>query len=136
MAIALMLSCRYSVRMAKILVVDDDSSIRMFLSATLKRAGHDIDTQPNGVEALEWLKSGKAPDYDLMLADIVMPGMDGIELAQKAGKEMPEMRVMFITGFAAVTMGENKGQNTHARILSKPFHLKDIVMHVSEVLAA
>lgn len=120
--------------MARILVVDDDASMRDFLAAILRRSGYDVDSRASGVLAHEWLQDDAAPDYDLLLADIVMPGMDGLELAQKAAKLKPEMRVMFITGFAAVSVGDHKGINPHARILSKPFHLKDIAQHVADIL--
>lgn len=122
--------------MARILVVDDDSSMCDFLAAILRRAGYDVDTKHNGVEAHEWLQTDNAPDYDLLLADIVMPGMDGLELAQKAAVLKPKMRVMFITGFAAVSVGDHDGISTHARVLSKPFHLKDVALHVADILAS
>ena len=70
--------------------------------------------------------------FDLLLTDIVMPEMDGIELAQKASAIDPSIRVMFITGFAAVAL---QGGRTapEAKLLSKPFHLKDLVMEVDRI---
>jgi two-component system cell cycle response regulator CpdR len=66
--------------------------------------------------------------------------MDGIELAQKATALHPSIKVMFITGFAAVAMGARNPQlnpqQTDTRVLSKPFHLKDLVDQVSQLLAA
>lgn len=122
--------------MARILVVDDDSSMRMFLAKMLERAGHDVIVKSNGIEALDELSPVQESAYDLMLADIVMPGMDGIELAQRASDIRPDMKVMFITGFAAVSMGQQNQEMPQTRILSKPFHLKDLVKHVDDVLAA
>ena len=74
----------------------------------------------------------EAESFDLLLTDIVMPEMDGIELAQRAGEIRPEMRVMFITGFAAVTLKAGKAM-PQARVLSKPFHLRDLVMEVDRM---
>ena len=70
--------------------------------------------------------------FDLLLTDIVMPEMDGIELAQRASALDPAIRVMFITGFAAVAL---QGGRTapEAKLLSKPFHLKDLVMEVDRM---
>lgn len=121
--------------MARILVVDDDASMRDFLCALLRREGYDVDQQVNGVVAHEWLQDAQCPKYDLLLSDIVMPGMDGLELAQKAAPIQPDMKVMFITGFTAVSVGDHGGVTPHARILSKPFHLKDIALHVADILA-
>ncbi|WP_164147693.1 response regulator, partial [Stenotrophomonas maltophilia] len=73
--------------------------------------------------------------FDLLLSDIVMPEMDGIELAQKASEIAPDMRVMFITGFAAVTLKAGK-QVPQARVLSKPFHLRDLVLEVDRLFEA
>ena len=74
----------------------------------------------------------RSDHFDLLLTDIVMPEMDGIELAQKASAIDPAIRVMFITGFAAVAL---QGGRTapEAKLLSKPFHLKDLVLEVDRM---
>jgi two-component system cell cycle response regulator CpdR len=83
-----------------------------------------------GTDALALVESGES--YDLLLTDIVMPGMDGIELAQRVSVLAPTTRVMFITGFSAVTLraGEALPQ---AKVLSKPFHLRDLVLEVDRM---
>ncbi len=127
--------------MANILLAEDDESMRKFLAMALERAGHKVTATHDGLEALAQLGIPEKP-FDLLLTDIVMPGMDGIELAQKATKARPELKVMFITGFAAVAMGQ-KGQKDPAaptpntpRVLSKPFHLNDLVEQVESLLKA
>jgi two-component system cell cycle response regulator CpdR len=125
--------------MARILIAEDDPSMRQFLALALERAGHSVDVREDGLEALNTLentlKDGQS--YDLLLADIVMPGMDGIELSQRAAKLAPAMKIMFITGFAAVIL-DQQGQKPDANteILAKPFHLKDLVDRVEHLLAA
>lgn len=120
--------------MAKILLAEDDQSMRDFLTIALGKAGHDVTAITNGLEALEILEHDQ--DFDLLLTDIVMPGMDGIELSQMATTACPDMKVMFITGFAAVAMGQNRIKNKDAKVLSKPFHLKELVNQVDKILQA
>lgn len=122
--------------MAKILLAEDDSSMRGFLTTALIKAGHEVEARTDGLDALQALQQAENGDFNLLLADIVMPGMDGIELAQKATDLHPAIKVMFITGFAAVAMGARNPQRTQARVLSKPFHLKDLVDQVNQLLAA
>ena len=74
----------------------------------------------------------KTEPFDLLLTDIVMPEMDGIELAQKAAQIAPDIRVMFITGFAAVALKAGR-KAPDAKVLSKPFHLKDLVAEVERM---
>jgi two-component system, cell cycle response regulator CpdR len=119
--------------MARILLAEDDSSMRTFLANALKRAGHDVEDHSDGVSAHEALE-GRS--YDLLLTDIVMPGMDGIELARRAAEIDPAMRIVFITGFAAVALSPTVPAPRDARVLSKPFHLKDLVTEVERVIAA
>jgi len=120
--------------MAQILIAEDDDTMRHFLKMALNRAGHEADLAADGLEALQALESDKV--YDLLLADIVMPGMDGIELSQKAAALRPDLKVMFITGFAAVAMNQQNPTHNAARVLSKPFHLKELVDQVESLLAA
>ena len=70
--------------------------------------------------------------FDLLLTDIVMPEMDGIELAQRAAALAPTMRIMFITGFAAVAL-KSGATPPNAKVLSKPFHLRDLVLEVDRM---
>ncbi len=122
--------------MAHILLAEDDRSMREFLTQALSRAGHSVKSCENGLEAMETLEREGCGDYDLLLTDIVMPGMDGIELAQKATNICPDLKVMFITGFAAVAMGQKNMIEGRSKMLSKPFHLKDLVDQVESLLKA
>lgn len=117
----------------RILLAEDDDSLRTFLAAALEKAGYDVDAVGDGLEALEAVH---AISYDLLLADIVMPGLDGIELARRATVVCSDMKVMFITGFAAIAMNRQNSMPEHSRMLSKPFHLRELVDHVNEMLAA
>lgn len=121
-----------TVNMANILLAEDDDAMRQFLATALSRAGHRVASHRDGREALAALDRR----YDLLIADIVMPGLDGIELARRARAAQPGLRVMFITGFAAVALDEGKPVVEGATVLSKPFHLRDLVSQVKDLLAA
>ena len=114
----------------RILLAEDDDAMRTYLERALEKAGYEVDSVDRGTAALPLLEQRR---YDLLLSDIVMPEMDGIELAQRCNEISAETRVMFITGFAAVTLKAGKAM-PQARVLSKPFHLKDLVLEVARTL--
>ena len=114
----------------RILLAEDDEAMRTYLERALGQAGYSVDAVDRGTEAIPLLEGDT---YDLLLSDIVMPEMDGIELAQRCNEISPSTKVMFITGFAAVTLKASREQ-PHAKVLSKPFHLRDLVMEVERVL--
>ena len=116
----------------KILLAEDDNDMRRFLARALTKAGYEVVSFDNGKAAYDRLRE---EPFELLLTDIVMPEMDGIELARKATELDPDMKVMFITGFAAVALNsENKPKD--AKVLSKPFHLRDLVNEVERLLKA
>lgn len=115
--------------MVRILLAEDDSSMRLYLTRALENVGYLVTAVDRGTAALPLLQPGA---FDLLLTDIVMPEMDGIELAQKAAAIAPEMRVMFITGFSAVALRAGSVAPT-AKVLSKPFHLRDLVLEVDRL---
>ncbi len=119
--------------MVKILLAEDDGDMRRFLERALEKAGHDVVSYEEGASAFEALK---VSSVDLLLTDIVMPEMDGIELARRASELDPKMKVMFITGFAAVALHPDSQAPQDAKVLSKPFHLKDLVAEVEKMMAA
>lgn len=114
----------------RILLAEDDEAMRVYLERALVKAGYAVDSVDRGTDAIPLLEGG---GYDLLLSDIVMPEMDGIELAQRCNDVSPQTKVMFITGFAAVTLKASREQ-PHAKVLSKPFHLRDLVLEVERVL--
>lgn len=117
--------------MIRILLAEDDDVMREYLARALEKAGYAVSSVDRGTAALPLLETER---FDLLLTDIVMPELDGIELAQRAGVIAPEMRVMFITGFAAVAL--KSGPPMDARVLSKPFHLRDLVAEVDRMFVS
>ena len=115
--------------MIRVLLAEDDAVMREFLARALEKSGYDVQSVDRGTAAIPLLEAEK---FDLLLTDIVMPEMDGIELAQKAAIMAPEMRVMFITGFAAVTLKAGQAL-PQAKVLSKPFHLRDLVLEIDRM---
>ena len=119
--------------MAKIILAEDDNDMRRFLVKALQNAGFDVISFDNGLSAYQRLRE---EPFELLLTDIVMPEMDGIELARRASELDPDLKIMFITGFAAVILNNDIAAPKDARVLSKPFHLKDLVREVDRLLAA
>jgi len=119
--------------MARILLAEDDDSMRAFLAKALENAGHEVVTYGEGLQAHERLKSDV---FDILLTDIVMPEMDGIELARRAAELDPTLKIMFITGFAAVALNPEAHAPHDAKVLSKPFHLRELVAEVERLMAA
>ena len=117
----------------KILLAEDDNDMRRFLVRALSNAGYQVISFDNGRSAYERLRE---EPFELLLTDIVMPEMDGIELARRATELDPDLKVMFITGFAAVALNAAQQTPKDAKVLSKPFHLKDLVNEVDRLLAA
>lgn len=118
--------------MARILLAEDDDQMRAFLGRGLRRAGHEVDAVGDGEAALARLDDA---EYDLLLADVVMPGIDGIELARRMIVRQPAIRVMFITGFAAVTVPADCFLSHRPRILAKPFHLRHLIAEIDALLS-
>ena len=119
--------------MAQILLAEDDSTMRQFLTAALEKVGHKVIPCEDGLSALEQAEN-HAGDIDLLLADIIMPGLDGIELSQRVMELCPGAKVVFITGFSGVAVTANQSNESHARVLSKPFHLNDLIEQIETVL--
>ncbi|WP_309605462.1 cell cycle two-component system response regulator CpdR [Phenylobacterium sp.] len=118
--------------MPRILLAEDDDSLRGFLARALERAGFEVTACADGDAAAAVLDQ----EWDLLLTDIVMPGMDGIEVARQAAALHPGLRIMFITGFAAVALAASDQTPPGAKVLSKPIHLREIVSEVERMIAA
>ena len=118
--------------MPRILLAEDDDSLRGFLARALERAGYEVMACADGEEAAAVLDE----NWDLLLTDIVMPGMDGIEVARQAAALNPDLRIMFITGFDAVALSAASQAPAGAKVLSKPIHLREIVSEVERMIAA
>jgi two-component system, cell cycle response regulator CpdR len=119
--------------MARILVVDDEETVRALVKRALELDGHAVTTASDGCEALDRLgEAGGA--FDLMLTDVQMPIMDGIALALAAKRDYPHLVTMIMTGFADQSA---RAKNLHAivaEVLTKPFPLADVRAAVARAL--
>ena len=119
--------------MARILLAEDEPSVRAFVNRALVLRGHEVAEVGDGSEALDALQ---VEPFDLLLTDIVMPRIDGVALALKAGKEYPALRIVLMTGYAAERdRAHNLDALVHA-VVSKPFTLAEICDAIDAALAA
>ncbi len=119
--------------MPRVLIVDDEESMRMLVARAIAMDGHDIATAEDGAEALEILSEQGA--FDLLLTDIQMPVMDGIALALAAARDFPDLTILLMTGFAD-QRERASGLNAIAHdVITKPFTVADIRTAVADALA-
>ncbi len=118
--------------MARILVADDEKGVREFVARALTHRGHEVTAVEDGLQALEVL--GRQ-EFDLLITDIVMPGLDGIALALKVSKEWPDMAVLLMTGFAHERQRAHNLESLIHRVIEKPFSLGDLCAAAEESLA-
>lgn len=118
--------------MATILVAEDDTAVREFVTRALMRDGHDVTAVADGAEALDALAIA---EFDMLLSDIVMPQIDGIALALKVSKDYPGMPVLLMTGYAAERQRAHNLDALIHEVIPKPFTLKDIRAAAMRTLA-
>ena len=120
--------------MAEILVVDDNEELRQLMCTSLTLAGHNVVAATNGVAATRHIRE-RVPE--LVVSDIVMPDMDGLELILKITKEYPQMKILAVTGGGATDPGLRLTLAKHFGAhdtLNKPFSLGDLIEKVSSLL--
>ena len=116
---------------SRVLVVDDESSIRELLAKTLALAEYDVDTAPDGRAALERLRLG---NYDLLIADLKMPGMDGLTLIREAKRLKADIPVIIITGFSTESSAIEAVNLGVAGYLTKPFRVPQVLAAAARAL--
>jgi CheY-like chemotaxis protein len=117
--------------MARILVAEDEQPVREFVVRALQHAGHEVVAVADGQHALEKLADQR---FALLVTDIVMPAVDGIELALKATRDDPELSVLLMTGYPAERQRAFNLEDLIDRVLSKPFSLEEFLGAVSAAL--
>jgi two-component system cell cycle sensor histidine kinase/response regulator CckA len=117
----------------RILIVEDEDSVRAFSARALRTTGYEVFEADSGDEALDVLEE---LDYkiDLMISDVVMPEMDGPTLLTKVRERMPELKVIFVSGYAEENVRQDIADNQSVEFLPKPYSLDQINTKVKDVL--
>ena len=120
--------------MGRIMVVEDDKSVRELLREILKRAGHDVMAAGNGKEALSLYKKSPA---DLIITNILMPEKEGLETIQELRRENPDIKIIAISGGGQIGPAdylEVARRFGAMRTFSKPFDRKELLKAVDDLL--
>lgn len=119
--------------MARILITEDEDSLRSFVARALRLDGHETMEAADGAQGLELLGEG---EFDLLLSDIRMPVMDGIELAHQAADRFPTLKILLMTGYAEQRERADDLAVKIIDVVAKPFSLPDIRLAVAQALVA
>jgi len=120
-----------SIQTSRVLVVDDEEIARHNLEYILRKEGHQVATAANGVEALDQVKSH---DFDLVLTDLKMDRMDGLQLLESVKRLSPHTEIIMVTGYATVTTAVDALRKGAAHYLSKPIKLDELRETVREII--
>jgi len=115
----------------RILVVDDEQAVRDLLAKTLTMADYDVDSAPDGASAIDRLR---AVEYDLLITDLKMPGMDGLSVIREARRSAPDLPVIIITGYSTEASAIEAINLGVAGYLTKPFRLPRILAATARAL--
>jgi len=121
--------------MARILIAEDDETIRRLVMRALGEEGHELTTAQDGAQALDVLKKHDG-GFDLLLADVKMPVMDGVALAMAAGRDHPDIPIMLMTGYADQRERAHGLDALVHDVIAKPFSVDQIKGAVREALVA
>jgi CheY-like chemotaxis protein len=115
----------------QILIVEDDEAMREFLCQAISRSGYYVEAVPDGAEALRRVEESH---FDLLLTDIRMPGLDGLELARQARRRYPGLNVLLVTAYVQDALGATDLEGAGIEVLSKPFNLNELIDRVETFL--
>lgn len=118
---------------AHVLLVEDEDAVRMFAARALKDKGYEVIEASNGMEAIEHAKNNDT-DIDLIITDVVMPGMEGPQMINEIRQFMPDVKVIFISGYAEDSFRKKLHNEDNIHFLPKPFNLKDLALKVKDIL--
>lgn len=121
--------------MSRVLIADDEDSMRTLVARAIAMDGHEIVTAQDGAEALDIL-TREAGAFDLLLTDIQMPIMDGIALALSAARDFPDLTILLMTGFAHQRERASNLSAIAHDVITKPFSIADIRTAVADALAS
>jgi CheY-like chemotaxis protein len=117
-----------------VLVVDDEPDVRALSAEVLREAGYNVIEANDGFAGLSLLESNC--QVDMLVTDIGMPGMNGREMADRARRTRPELRVLYITGYAEKTAFPTGNVDPGSHLLIKPFAIQDLLARVAQIIAA
>lgn len=117
-----------------VLLVEDEAPVRAFAARALRLRGYTVLEAESGEEALDLLHMG-GMQVDLFLSDVIMPGLDGPTWVEKAQELLPDVPVIFVSGYAEDVMSEHQSRIHNATFLPKPFSLAQLTLAVQEKLA-
>jgi CheY-like chemotaxis protein len=115
-----------------VLVVDDEPAVRTLSAEVLREAGYNVIEAGDGLAGLSLLESNL--HVDVLVTDIGMPGMNGREMADRARRTRPELRVLYITGYAEKTVFPSGNVDPASHLLTKPFANQDLLARVGQII--
>ena len=118
--------------MARILIVDDEPDVRLFIERALKMDGHEVTSTFDGYAAMSALRERP---FDIMLTDIAMPGMDGISLSLQAERDFPVMKILLMTGYAHERQRAHNLDELVHDVITKPFDIETLLQRINGMLA-
>jgi two-component system cell cycle sensor histidine kinase/response regulator CckA len=120
--------------MGTVLLVEDEDAVRMFGARALRNKGYNVVEAPSGEEALKLLDEG-AERIDVLVSDVVMPGMDGPAMVRQVRDRHPDMKVIFISGYSEDSVRKRMDVEGNVHFLAKPFTLQQLAGKVKEIMA-
>jgi CheY-like chemotaxis protein len=117
-----------------VLVVEDEAAVRRAVQRSLERLGYRVVAAQDGEDALRI--AGSLDRVDLLLSDVVMPGIDGPELANRLREKWHDLPVLFVTGYSADRLARSGAVGPHDRVLEKPYQLEDLAHTIRRMLEA